>query len=49
MLRWLSYISSFPKELLVMRCRKYDGEARIVFAIYASQVIVFALGALYAL
>ena len=29
--------------------RKYDGEARIVFVIYASQVIVFALGALYAL
>jgi hypothetical protein len=36
-------------ELLVIRRRKYDGEAHIVFAIYASQVIVFALGALYAL
>jgi hypothetical protein len=32
-----------------MRGRKYDGEVRIVFAIYASQVIVFALGALYSL
>jgi hypothetical protein len=32
-----------------MRRRKLDGEARIVFAIYASQVIVFALGALYTL
>ncbi len=29
--------------------RKLDGEARIVLAIYASQAVVFALGALYAL
>ena len=32
-----------------MRGRKYDGEARIVFAIYTSQIIVFAIGAIYAL
>jgi hypothetical protein len=29
--------------------RKLDADARIVMAIYASQVVVFALGALYAL
>jgi hypothetical protein len=32
-----------------MRSQKFDGETRIVMAIYAGQVIVFALGALYAL
>lgn len=37
------------KELLTMRNRKFDDEARIVMAIYAGQVLVFALGALYAL
>jgi hypothetical protein len=29
--------------------RKLDADTRIVMAIYASQVVVFALGALYAL
>jgi hypothetical protein len=29
--------------------RKLDGEARIAVAIYASQIVFFALGALYAL
>jgi hypothetical protein len=37
------------KELLTMRNRKFDDEARIVMAIYAGQVLVFALGAIYAL
>ena len=37
------------KELLTMRNRKFDDEARIVMAIYAGQVLVFALGTLYAL
>ncbi|MBJ6128448.1 hypothetical protein [Microvirga splendida] len=37
------------KELLTMRSRRFDDEARIVMAIYAGQVLVFALGALYAL
>jgi hypothetical protein len=37
------------KELLTMRNRKIDDEARIVMAIYAGQVLVFALGAIYAL
>ncbi len=37
------------KELLTMRSRRFDDEARIVIAIYAGQVLVFALGALYAL
>lgn len=37
------------KELLTMRNRKFDDEARIVMAIYAGQVLVFSLGALYAL
>jgi hypothetical protein len=37
------------KELLTMRNRKFDDEARIVIAIYAGQVLVFALGAIYAL
>jgi len=37
------------KELLTMRNRKFDDEARIVMVIYAGQVLVFALGALYAL
>jgi hypothetical protein len=37
------------KELIAMRNRKFDNEARIVMAIYAGQVLVFALGALYAL
>jgi hypothetical protein len=32
-----------------MRNRKFDDEARIVMAIYAGQVLVFALGALYTL
>ncbi len=32
-----------------MFSRKLDADARIVMAIYASQVVVFALGALYAL
>jgi hypothetical protein len=32
-----------------MRPSKFDDETRIVMAIYAGQVIVFALGALYAL
>ncbi len=29
--------------------RKYDGEARVVMAIYAGQIVIFALGALYSL
>jgi hypothetical protein len=37
------------KELLTMRNRKFDDETRIVMAIYAGQVLVFALGAIYAL
>ena len=37
------------KELLTMRNRRFDDEARIVMAIYAGQVLVFALGAIYAL
>jgi hypothetical protein len=37
------------KELLTMRNRKFDDETRIVMAIYAGQVLVFALGALYTL
>jgi hypothetical protein len=37
------------KELLTMRNRKFDDETRIVMAIYAGQVLVFAPGALYAL
>jgi hypothetical protein len=37
------------KELLTMRSRRFDDEARIVIAIYAGQVLVFALGAIYAL
>lgn len=37
------------RELLTMRNRKFDDETRIVMAIYAGQVLVFALGALYAL
>jgi hypothetical protein len=37
------------KELLNMRNRKFDDEAPIVMAIYAGQVLVFALGAIYAL
>jgi gentisate 1,2-dioxygenase len=37
------------RELIAMRNRKFDNEARIVMAIYAGQVLVFALGALYAL
>ncbi len=32
-----------------MRNRKFDDETRIVMAIYAGQVLVFALGAIYAL
>jgi hypothetical protein len=32
-----------------MRSRKFDDEAWIVMALYAGQVLVFALGALYAL
>lgn len=32
-----------------MRNRKFDDEAQIVMGIYAGQVLVFALGALYAL
>jgi hypothetical protein len=31
-----------------MRRPKFDDQARIVAAIYAGQVIIFALGALYA-
>ena len=42
-------IKLLSKELLTMRNRKFDDEARIVMAIYAGQVLVFALGALYAL
>jgi hypothetical protein len=37
------------RELIAMRNRKFDDEARIVMVIYAGQVLVFALGALYAL
>jgi hypothetical protein len=37
------------KELLTMPNRKFDDETRIVMAIYAGQVLVFALGAIYAL
>jgi hypothetical protein len=37
------------KELITMRSREFDDEARIVMAIYAGQVLVFALGAIYAL
>jgi hypothetical protein len=37
------------KELLTMRNRKFDDKTRIVMAIYAGQVLVFALGAIYAL
>ncbi len=32
-----------------MRNRKFDDKTRIVMAIYAGQVLVFALGAIYAL
>ncbi len=42
-------IRLLSKELLTMRNRKFDNEARIVVAIYAGQVLVFALGALYVL
>jgi hypothetical protein len=31
-----------------MRHKKFDDEARIVAAIYAGQIIIFALGASYA-
>jgi hypothetical protein len=37
------------KELLTMRNRRFDDEARIVMAIYTGQVLVFALGVIYAL
>jgi hypothetical protein len=41
-------IKLLSKELLTMRNRKFDDEARIVMAI-SGQVLVFSLGALYAL
>jgi hypothetical protein len=37
------------RELLTMRNRTFDDETRIVMAIYAGQILVFALGTLYAL
>ena len=45
----LELIKLLSKELLTMRNRKFDDESRIVMTIYAGQVLVFALGALYAL
>jgi hypothetical protein len=42
-------IRLLSKELLTMRNHKFDNETRIVVAIYAGQVLVFALGALYVL
>jgi hypothetical protein len=42
-------IRLLSKELLAMRNHKFDNETRIVVAIYAGQVLVFALGALYVL